>query len=90
MILGFSIMPLEEDILHIVPLINICQIYIILVNKKYSNEIYMFFFKKGEFNTIEGFYSFYSFLKKPSEVINEHKLMLFRKECKPLWEVYIR
>lgn len=42
----------------------------------------------GEFNTLEGFFSFYCFLKRPSEVEIDNKLMMFRKGCMPLWEVF--
>jgi hypothetical protein len=43
----------------------------------------------SEFDSLEGFFSLYCFLKRPSEIPLDHKLMLFRKGkgCKPMWEV---
>ena len=45
--------------------------------------------KIGEFNTVEGFFSFYCFIQRPSEIPIDNKLMMFRKGCMPLWEVFI-
>ena len=43
--------------------------------------------KLGEFNTIKGFFEHYCFLKRPSDIPTDHKVMLFRKSKQPLWEV---
>ena len=43
--------------------------------------------KSGEFDTVKGFFELYCFLKRPSEIPTDHKLMMFRNEKKPLWEV---
>ncbi|CAK60075.1 unnamed protein product (macronuclear) [Paramecium tetraurelia] len=40
----------------------------------------------GEFNTVEEFYSYYCYLQRPSEVDIDNKIMMFRKEHKPMWE----
>lgn len=41
----------------------------------------------GEFDTIKGFFEHYCFLKRPSDIPTDHKLMLFRENKPPLWEV---
>lgn len=41
----------------------------------------------GTVYSIEDFFQYYCFLMRPSEMPHNHKLMFFRKGCKPLWEV---
>ena len=41
----------------------------------------------GEFNTIKGFFEHYCFLKRPSDIPTDHKVMLFSQNKEPLWEV---
>ena len=41
----------------------------------------------GEFDSIKGFFEHYCFLKRPSDIHTDHKLLLFRENKKPLWEV---
>lgn len=40
----------------------------------------------GECGTIEEFFNLYCFLKRPSDIPFDNKLMLFKKGWKPLWE----
>mmetsp|Transcript_26034 Transcript_26034/g.22928 ORF Transcript_26034/g.22928 Transcript_26034/m.22928 type:complete len:114 (+) Transcript_26034:59-400(+) len=40
----------------------------------------------GDINTMEEFFSYYCYLRRPTEVPMDHKILLFRKQCKPLWE----
>ena len=42
--------------------------------------------KIGDVSTLEEFFSFYCFLKKPHEIDNDHKVIFFRKGQKPCWE----
>ncbi len=42
---------------------------------------------KGEVNSWEDFFNYYSFMKRPSDIGIDIKIMLFRKNCQPLWEV---
>jgi translation initiation factor 4E len=41
----------------------------------------------GTVYSIEEFFQYYCYLMRPSEMPHNHKLMFFRKGCKPLWEV---
>ena len=43
----------------------------------------------GEFDSIKGFFEHYCFLKRPSDIPTDHKLLLFREDKKPLWEVIL-
>ena len=40
----------------------------------------------GTIYSVEEFLSYYCYLMRPSEMPHNHKLMFFRKGCKPLWE----
>jgi hypothetical protein len=51
-------------------------------------KIYFINYYKGELKSIEDFFSLYCYLKRPSEIPADHKLMLFRSDKKPLWEEY--
>ena len=42
--------------------------------------------KLGDVTTLEEFFSFYCFIKKPSEIPVDHKVIFFRKGNKPCWE----
>lgn len=42
--------------------------------------------KLGEFQYIEDFFRFYCFLKRPSEIDVDNKLILFRSGKMPMWE----
>jgi translation initiation factor 4E len=42
--------------------------------------------KLGTVDTIEGFWRFYTFLKRPSEISNNSSLSFFRGETPPMWE----
>ena len=42
--------------------------------------------KLGDVSTLEEFFSFYCFLRKPSDVPVDNKLTFFRKGLKPCWE----
>ena len=46
--------------------------------------------KLGDCETLEQFFSYYCYLKKPSEVPIDHKILFFQKELVPAWEVLIR
>lgn len=41
----------------------------------------------GTVYSVEDFFTYYCYLQRPSEMPHNHKLMFFRKGCKPLWEV---
>ena len=41
----------------------------------------------GDINTVEDFISYYCYLKKPSEVPVDNKMIFFRKGDLPCWEV---
>eukprot|EP01016_Furgasonia_blochmanni_P030936 TRINITY_DN3204_c0_g1_i2.p1 TRINITY_DN3204_c0_g1~~TRINITY_DN3204_c0_g1_i2.p1 ORF type:complete len:261 (-),score=83.67 TRINITY_DN3204_c0_g1_i2:140-922(-) len=43
----------------------------------------------GEFNTIEDFFSFYCYLRRPSEIDVDNKILMFRQGCVPLWEKWL-
>jgi translation initiation factor 4E len=36
--------------------------------------------------TAEEFFQLYTYLKRPSEIPVDNKVLFFRKNCKPLWE----
>jgi len=40
----------------------------------------------GDSTTIEDFFSYYCFFKRPTEAPVDNKILFFRKSCKPLWE----
>lgn len=40
----------------------------------------------GVVRSVQQFFSYYCYLKRPSEMPHNHKLMLFRKGCRPMWE----
>lgn len=42
--------------------------------------------KIGEFDSVEGFFRFYTFLKRPADIDVDNKLMLFRRGANPVWE----
>lgn len=42
----------------------------------------------GSFNTIEGFYRYYSYLLRPSDLPRDHNVLLFRKGYRPMWEEF--
>lgn len=42
--------------------------------------------KLGDVRTLEEFFSYYCFLKKPSEVPIDHKILFFEKDAIPAWE----
>lgn len=42
--------------------------------------------KLGDMSTLEEFFSFYCYIKKPSEIPVDHKVILFRKGFLPCWE----
>lgn len=44
--------------------------------------------KLGDVRTLEDMFSYYCYLKKPSDVPIDHKMMFFRKGDMPTWEVY--
>jgi hypothetical protein len=44
--------------------------------------------KLGDVKTLEEFFSYYCFLKKPSEVPIDHKILFFEKDAIPAWEVF--
>jgi len=44
--------------------------------------------KLGTFSTIEEFWSFYTFLKKPSQIPKDSNYHLFRFGMKPMWESF--
>ena len=41
----------------------------------------------GDVQTLEQFFSYYCFIKKPSEVPIDHKVLFFQKGFVPAWEV---
>jgi hypothetical protein len=41
----------------------------------------------GDVTTIHEFLSFYLYLKKPDDVATDHKMLFFRKDHSPCWEV---
>ena len=59
---------------------------------KNNSKIWVFyqnyFYIKGECDSIEKFFSLYCYLKRPSEIPINHKLLFFRSQNKPLWELY--
>ena len=56
-------------------------------SKPESNKNYeMNLTKLGDVKTVEEFLSFYCFLKKPSEIPVDHKVIIFRDGRKPCWE----
>ena len=42
--------------------------------------------KLGDISTLEEFFSYYCYIKKPSEIPVDHKVIFFRKDKKPCWE----
>ena len=42
--------------------------------------------KIGDVSTLEDFFSFYCYIKKPCEIEIDHKVIFFRKGQKPCWE----
>eukprot|EP00439_Symbiodinium_sp_Y106_P034512 s619_g4.t1 len=42
----------------------------------------------GSFNTVEGFYRYYSYLLRPSDLPRDHNVLLFRKGYRPMWEEF--
>ncbi len=46
--------------------------------------------KLGDISTLEEFFSYYCFIKKPSEIPVDHKVIFFRKDHKPCWEDWPR
>ena len=40
----------------------------------------------GTCKTAEEFFSYYCHLRKPSEILNDHKMIIFREGLKPCWE----
>jgi translation initiation factor 4E len=41
----------------------------------------------GTVKTLKEFINYYCFLKRPAEIEDDNKIMVFREYCKPLWEV---
>lgn len=41
----------------------------------------------GQISTVEGFFQYYAFMKKPSEMPREIDLFFFRESEIPMWEV---
>ena len=41
----------------------------------------------GDAETVREFFSYYLYLRKPDEVGTDHKMIIFRKNHAPLWEV---
>lgn len=41
----------------------------------------------GDATTVQEFFSYYLFLKKPDDVGTDHKMIVFRKDHSPCWEV---
>jgi len=44
--------------------------------------------KMGNFDTLEGFWKHYSYLKSPDQIPNGHNLFMFRHSLTPAWEVF--
>jgi translation initiation factor 4E len=44
--------------------------------------------KLGRFNTVEGFWRHYSYLKKPEDIPKGHNLFMFRHNYTPAWETF--
>ncbi len=42
--------------------------------------------KLGDISTLEEFFSYYCYIKKPSDIPVDHKVIFFRKGQKPCWE----
>jgi hypothetical protein len=41
----------------------------------------------GDVKTVNEFFSYYLYLKKPDDVATDHKMIFFRKDHSPCWEV---
>jgi translation initiation factor 4E len=44
--------------------------------------------KVGKFNTVEGFWRHFSYLKKPDDIPKGHNLFMFRNSLTPAWETF--
>lgn len=44
--------------------------------------------KMGRFNTLEGFWRHYSYLKSPDDLPRDHNLFMFRHDLVPAWETF--
>jgi translation initiation factor 4E len=42
--------------------------------------------KLGTFNTVEDFWRYYTWLKRPTEIINNSNIYMFKDEIEPMWE----
>jgi translation initiation factor 4E len=58
------------------------------VHARQSTEDYIKNLKQiAAFNTIEGFFKHYSYLKRAADLPQDFNVALFRKGCRPMWEV---
>jgi len=44
--------------------------------------------KIGSFNTLEGFWRYYSFLQNPNDIPKDHNIFMFRHSYVPAWETF--